>query len=177
MNDRLRELSEDTLRRLANAVATERVGPPWPSESIAFHVGGPEWIADELRRIAADGVSPRALAWTLGLLIEEREASRRRWEGVELTWTGPDDVATETRDTGAVARQLFATATNDLLVATYAIDDDSKAAALLGVLRERMAAVPTLRVRFFVNIAREFKDDRPEDVLVREYAMWFSRRV
>lgn len=177
MNSRIRELPEDTLRRLADAIGSARLGPPWPSDQVAHAVGGPAWLPDELRTATGSGVDARSLAWTLQLLVAERADARRRWEGVELTWTGPDDVVTETRDTGAVARQLFATATSQLLVATYAVDDGNKAASLLSVLRDRMEAVPTLQVRFFVNVKREHKDDRLEDVLVREYATWFAEKV
>lgn len=173
----LRDLPEDVLRRLADAVATARVAPPWPDDQLLHTVGGPAWLGAELRRTTAAGIDPRALAWTLQLLASERADARRRWEGIELTWTGPDDVVTETRDTGAVARQLFATATRDLLVATFAIDGGSKAAALLGVLRDRMVAVPGLRVRFFVNVHREHDDDRPADVLVTEYTARFWTEV
>lgn len=124
------------------------------------------------------GIDAQALAWTLQLLVAERAESRRRWEGVELTWTGPEDVVTECRDTGAVARQLFATAETDLLVATYAIDSGQKRArALLGTLRDRMDARPDLRVQFFVNVPRDVRDTRPGDVLVQAYAAWFAENV
>lgn len=177
MSLRLRELPEDILRRLADAVGTGRVSPPWSDEQLAHAIGGPSWLGDELRRTTASGVDAKALAWTLQMLAAERADSRRRWEGIELTWTGPDDVTTETRDTGAVARQLFATATKDLLVATYAIDGGHKAASLLSVLRDRMEEVPALRVRFFVNVHRDHEDDRPESLLVDEYATWFREKV
>ncbi len=177
MNSRIRQLPEDTLRRLADAVGSARIGTPWPADQVAHTVGGPTWLPEELRAITAAGIDAPALAWTLHMLVAERADARRRWEGVELTWTGPDDVVTETRDTGAVARQLFATATSQLLVATYAIDGGHKAASLLNVLRDRMELAPTLKVRFFVNVHREKNDDRPEDVLVRDYALWFKEEV
>lgn len=175
--NRLRDLSEDTLRRLAEALAAGRVAPPWAADALTHAVGGPTWLPAALQEASNQGVPPSALAVFLGLLAEERAHARRRWEGVELTWTGPDDVATETRDTGAVARQLFATATHSLLVATYAIDGGTKGAALLAILRDRMQDHPDLRVRLFLNVHRDLYDDRPEGVVVSQFATGFWRDV
>jgi hypothetical protein len=177
MKTRLQELSEETLRRLADAITSGRLGPPWDPERVAHATGGPTWLPAELADLTTRVIGPRPLGWALQLLVDERKAARERWEGIELTWTGPEDLATETRDTGAVARQLFASARRDLLISTFVVDDDEKGAALLGVLREQMARLPDLRVRFFVNIQRAWKDPRPPEDLVSEYAAAFWSRV
>lgn len=177
MSLRLRSLPEDTLRALADAIGSGRLGPPWRRDAVERTVRGPEWLADELATVAGAGRDPGGIAWALRMLVEDRADGRARWDGIELCWTGPDDVVTETRDTGAVARQLFGEATRTLLVATYALDSGPKAAALLAVLRERMLALPDLRVTFFVNHGREHGDDRATATILRERATWFTEEV
>jgi phosphatidylserine/phosphatidylglycerophosphate/cardiolipin synthase-like enzyme len=102
---------------------------------------------------------------------------RARWEGIALTWTGPEELATETRDTGAVARQLFAGAHRSLLVSTYALDEGARGENLLAILRTRMMAHPELVVRFYVNLAREYGDERPSAVILGEHVQRLRDKV
>lgn len=169
MSGRLRELSEELLRALSAALRAGRLRPPYVRRTVEHLVGGPPWLADELNLLGAQGLGPAAIAWGAGALAEERAAWRARWSGVELTWTGPQEVATDTRDTGAVARQLFASAERSLLVSTYALDVGAKGAPLLEVLRSRMAAQPALQVRFYIHLARAFGDERPAELLLSEH--------
>lgn len=174
MTPRLRELGEETLRRLADAATSGRLCAPWPDDAVAHVVGGPAWLGAELRSLSAAGLSATHVGWMAGLLAAERAEARRRWEGVELVWSG---AGAETRDTGAVVRQLFASAQRELIVVTFVLDDDAQARELLAVLQDRMAAVPTLRVRFFVNVKRDLGDERAADDIVAAYAAWFRSRV
>lgn len=169
MTGRLRELSEAQLHALAAALRAGRLSPPYVRRTLAHVVGGPGWLADELNALAAQGLGPAAIAWGASGLAEERASWRARWAGVELTWTGPAELATDTRDTGAVARQLFASAERSLLVCTYALDSGAKGAPLLELLRARMADTPTLQVHFYVHLSRAYGDDRPADLLLREH--------
>lgn len=177
MSSRLRALPEETLRALADAIGAGKIGPPWRADAVARAVRGPAWLAEELAALGASGRDPASIAWALRMLAEDRADARERWGGVELTWTGPDDVVTETRDTGAVARQLFHGATRTLLVATYALDTGPRAAALLRGLRDRMAEIPGLRVRLFLNLGRDHGDDRPGEEVLLERRTWFLEGV
>ena len=177
MNERLREAPESILGALAAALRSGRLKPPFSQATVEHVVGGPSWLAEELTSLAAQGLSPAAMAWGIGLVADERAAWRRRWDGISLTWTGPEDVVTETRDTGAVARQLFAGARRSLLVCTYALDDGAKGENLLAILRMRMMAHPELDVRFYVNLGREYDDHRPSDAILAEHVHRLREKV
>lgn len=174
MTGRLREVPEGVLWALATALRTGKLKPPFTRATVEHVVGGPPWLADELTALT---LPPPAMAWGLELLAQERAAWRSRWDGIALTWTGPEDVVTETRDTGAVARQLFAGAHRSLLVSTYALDEGAKGENLLGVLRARMMAHPDLDVRFYVNLAREYGDDRPSATILAEHVRRLQEKV
>ncbi len=177
MSGRLRELSEGVLRALAAALRAGRLSPPYKRVTVDHLVGGPPWLSVELTTLAEHGLSPAAIAWGASALADERAEWRARWSGVELTWTGPEEVVTETRDTGAVARQLFASAQRSLLVSTFALDGGAKAENLLGVLRARMCTTPLLSVRLFLNFARPYQDERPATVLVAEHLRRLERDI
>lgn len=166
MSRRLRELPEGTLRALAAALRAGKLRPPFTVATLTHVVGGPEWLAAALEEA---GQPPAALAWGLELLAQERAEWQRRWDGVALTWTGPEEVLTETRDTGAVARQLFAAAEATLVVTTYALDEGAKGEDLLAILRARMQAQLGLDVRFYLNLGRAFGDERSSEVILAEH--------
>lgn len=177
MSGRIRALSEGVLRALAAALRAGRLAPPYTRLAVEHLVGGPGWLTNELNALAAQGLGPAAIAWGAEALADERAAWRVRWAGVELTWTGPEELVTETRDTGAVARQLFASAERSLLVSTFALDGGAKGENLLGVLRARMGERPDLCVRLFLNLARPFEDERPTQVILEEHVRRLQRDV
>jgi phosphatidylserine/phosphatidylglycerophosphate/cardiolipin synthase-like enzyme len=173
MNGRLREVPEGTLCALAAALRAGKLKPPFSRATVEHVVGGPSWLAEELDALA---LPPAAMAWGIELLAQERAEWRSRWGRVELTWTGPEDVVTQTRDTGAVARQLFAEAKRTLLVSTYALDEGARGENLLGVLRQRMAE-RDLDVRFYVNLPRDYEDARPSEQILAEHVRRLREKV
>lgn len=174
MNGRLREVPEGILWALVAALRTGKLRPPYTRATVEHMVGGPPWLADEL---TATGQPVSALAWGLELLAQERGEWRSRWDGIALAWTGPEDIVTETRDTGAVARQLFAGAHRSLLVSTYALDEGAKGENLLAILRTRMMVRPELDVRFYVNLGRGYGDERPASTILGEHVRRLSEMV
>ena len=176
MSGRLRELPAGVLSALATALQTGKLKPPFTRATVEHLVGGPPWLAAELTTLTTRGLSPAALAWGIGLITEERAEWRSRWDGLALTWTGPEEVVTETRDTGAVARELFAGAQRSLLVSTYALDEGAKGENLLAILRQRMVS-QTLDVRFFVNLPREYGDERPSATILAQHARRLREKV
>ncbi len=175
----LRRLSRPTLRRLATALVDGRVDASVSLMDVGHHV--PDELVSEvrtaLRAYVDDGMAPRHIAVTLRLLAEERQSSQTLSDSVELVWSGTNLASATTRDTGVVVQQLFREAKRSILVSTYAIDQDHKAAHLFGELAARMDAEPDLDVRFFLNIPRPWKDTRSEDELVHAIVSRFRGRV
>lgn len=176
MSPRLRELPEGILLALEACLGAGKLYPPFTRDTVEHWVGGPPWLADELNLLSARGLSPAALAWGINLLADERADWRLRWDGLQLTWTGPEDVLTETRDTGTVARQLFAGAHRSLLVSTYALDEGAKGENLMAVLRQRMMS-KQIPVRFFLNLSREFGDERPSSEILAGHVKRLREKV
>ena len=177
MSGRLREVPEGILWALVHALRMGKLKPPFTGATVEHVVGGPPWLAEELTALTTQGLTPAAMAWGIRLLADERAGWRLRWDGIALTWTGPEDVVTETRDTGAVARQLFAGAHRSLLVSTYALDEGAKGENLLAILRLQMSAHPGLDVRFYVNLGREYEDQRPSTTLLIEHVRRLRQKV
>lgn len=172
MSHPLRALGRSALSGLADALAAGTLGAPITRAGLAPHVPSEnlETTNAALLALEADGMAPRHLAQVLRLLVEEREASQRMADRVELVWSPPDLDAIDARDTAVVVQELFRRAKESVLISTFALDERKKAKALFGELAERMDANPGLCVRVFANIHRKHQDETPSIALVREFA-------
>lgn len=172
MSHSLRTLSRSALGGLADALASGRLAAPFARAALVPHV--PEERVDlvvaALTEMHADGMAPRHVARALRLLVEEREASQRAADRVQLVWSPPEFDAVDARDTSVVVQDLFRLAERSILITTFAIDAGKKAGVLFGDLAARMDARPDLQVRVMLNIHRTYQDPTPSVQLVREFA-------
>jgi phosphatidylserine/phosphatidylglycerophosphate/cardiolipin synthase-like enzyme len=172
MSHPLRALGRASLVGLADALAAGSLGAPIHRGALAPHVPHERldavWTA--LAALEADGMAHRHLAQAVRLLVEERDAGQRMSDRVELVWSPPELDTIDARDTSVVVQELFRRARRSVLIATYALDEKKKAAAIFGELAARMDAEPDLAVRVFANVHRPFGDDTPASTLVRAFA-------
>lgn len=176
----LRELGRPALVSLAQALEAGWLKPSFPVAQLHGHV--PEELMTpvraELREMVAAGMAPAHIARLLHVLADERAAAQVIADRVELVWSGLDLEGSTTRDTEVVVRQLFREAERSLLVASFAVDKGKKAESLFGDLAERMDLEAGLDVRFFLNVKRkDYKDERPGSVLLREFAETFRDEI
>ncbi|MFO0806628.1 MAG: DISARM system phospholipase D-like protein DrmC [Gemmataceae bacterium] len=94
-------------------------------------------------------------------------------DSVELVWTGPQATGTDLRDTAVVVRELFAQASESVLVAGYRVYQGRE---VFRPLAERMIAVPGLRVRLNLDIHREPGDTLSERETLRRFARKFMEQ-
>ncbi len=92
---------------------------------------------------------------------------------LDLVTTGPDTRGAANRDTGVVVRELFADATDSVLVAGFAIYQGQ---LVFQKLADRMRENPQLRVRIVVDIQRPFGDTTLTSELVRRFADRFRNQ-
>lgn len=173
------QLSRPALVKLATALETGRLAPPFSLSAIANYVPAalsPE-IVDELNRLSGEGVRGKQIAYTLRLLAAERGASQAVRDRVELVWTGPEVTGSQSRDTSVVVRELFSTAKHSVLISSFAIDRGEKARKLFQVLAQRMDANPQLKVQMFLNIQRPHRDRQAESILLTDFANTFRREI
>jgi len=160
------------LRTLATAARAERLTAPYSTVALgrlldAAVVGK---AAEELERL---GLSPEALATALSLLADEREAASQRAGRVELVWTGPEQPGSRSRDTMVVVRELFASAESNVLVSGFAVHQGKE---VFEPLARRMMALPSLKVRLFLNVARPSGSRGLEQDIVRDFVTQFRDR-
>jgi phosphatidylserine/phosphatidylglycerophosphate/cardiolipin synthase-like enzyme len=124
-------------------------------------------LSIELQRLAALGMTPAVLREMLVLADDEPDPRRS-----QLVWSGPEDGAARTRDTGVVLRELFAGATTHVLVAGFAVYQGK---SVFKVLSDRMDANPALDVRMFLNIERKYGDTTLASELLKLFADRFRR--
>ena len=168
-------LGRPAMKELATALEGGRVAAPFDRSQLRRHMSDDlvEGILDELQELSASEMAPAHIAYMLRLLAEERGDAQAIADRVELVWSGTEVMAGMSRDTAVVVQELFREARDSILIASYALDTGSKAQALFGTLAERMDAEPHLRVRLFVNVHRERRDEIADAVLLREFADTF----
>jgi hypothetical protein len=166
------QLTCSDLRSLAAAAEAGRLARPFSPVALGRLldpvVAGT--TAAALERLGLDG---KALAAVLGLVADEREASAREPGRAELVWTGPELPGSASRDTLVVVRELFSAAESAVLVSGFAVYQGK---GVFESLARRMSALPLLKVRLFLNIARPQGNRDSELALVRDFVSRFQQR-
>jgi phosphatidylserine/phosphatidylglycerophosphate/cardiolipin synthase-like enzyme len=160
---------------LAEALETARLALPGSEAQVRRYVCGPEAaaVAQQLARLAGEGLQPGHLAAMLRLLAAEREAVQRTADRVELVWTGPETPGAGSRDTSVVVGELFATARSSVLVSSFAVYQGRE---VFAPLARRMDELPDLQVRMFLNVSRPQQDSRPDGHILRAFAAAFREQ-
>ncbi len=117
--------------------------------------------------------APPHLALLLDTIAQTRACEAPEGKGVDLVWSGPVAKGLPNRDTGSVVRELFHSATDEVLLAGYAIHQGRD---VFRALAERMDAEPALRVRMFLDIQRNLGDTSPAPVLLSEFVRRFRTK-
>lgn len=168
----LQRLSTPDLVALAAALRSGRLAPPYTELVVRKHCG-PGVAADTasyLSELHRDGVQGKHIAHTLEAVVLTREGLPAPTDVVELVWTGPECEGLTNRDTGVVVRDLFRSAREEVLVAGFAIYQGQE---LFRPLAERMAILPELKVRFFLDIKRGWGDKTASSELVWKFLNHF----
>jgi phosphatidylserine/phosphatidylglycerophosphate/cardiolipin synthase-like enzyme len=167
----LHTLPTSALRSLAQALRAGRLSPSVTGTGLSRVGLGhlPPGGATELQGLLEEGLSPAGIAWGLERLVAERELQQAAHH-TELVWTGPEVPGAGSRDTSVVVRELIEGAERSVLIATYAI---YRGAEVFKLLAERMAALPELSVRMFLNVARPPGSQATADQLLRAFVERF----
>ena len=179
MSHPLCALGRTALAGLADALAAGRIGAPVARTALAPHV--PEdhldAIASALSDMERDGMTPRHIARTIDLLVEERDAGQRYSDRVQLVWSPPELDEVDARDTSVIVQELLRRARSSVLISTFALDEKKKAETIFGELAERMDSDPELDVQVFANVHRKHLDETPSSELVAEFAAHIRNHV
>ena len=165
-------LSERDLLEATSALRSGRLTPPYSTVALQRLVSreAAEPIARALEGLSEQGFTPSQIAVTLEILRADR-ASRPVFDDLlELVTTGPDIDGISTRDTSVVVRDLFANAKQSVLVVGYAVYQGQK---VFHSLADRMLAVPSLKVRLFLDIQRPQGDSSADSEIIRRFTSNF----
>lgn len=185
----LPELGPAALDDLAAALAGERLRPPYSAASVRRVVAGAlvEGVLRELEALGGEGFAPRQIARVLRTLAAERRSRQQIADRIELVWSGPDVAAPASpRDTAVVVRDLCRAAQRQVLLANFSFDKSGqeeqvhKSRALWQPLADNMVKNPGLRVRFFINIARDDRSpyaDKPPQWWIRGFVRHFREHL
>ncbi|MFC1758144.1 DISARM system phospholipase D-like protein DrmC [Planctomycetota bacterium] len=168
MTPNLSKLSTHDLDTLASVLRSGRLVPPFSEPAIAriVHSSLVPLITEDLVGLTDSGFDGKQIAILLDALKNARQTSKRPDEIVDLVTTGPEAPGITNRDTSVVVRELFAKAQKSVLVVGYAV---YQGAQVFQALAERMEAVESLDVKFFLNIHRPDRDQSEVSILVRKY--------
>jgi phosphatidylserine/phosphatidylglycerophosphate/cardiolipin synthase-like enzyme len=127
-------------------------------------------ITEQLLRLLSGGMQPGHLAELLDTLAAAQDSRTAMEDRVDLVWTGPEGAGTASRDTAVVVREAFGRAESRVLVAGYVV---YRGQEVFATLARRMAELPNLRVRFFLNVERGRGDTSIASEIVRRFARRF----
>lgn len=159
MNDALQDLTDADLGALSAALRRGELAAPFDNESlIARHC--PKHLASKVggvfTRLVSDGFGPVHIATLLNTISETRTRRPELEELIDLVWTGPIVDGQTHRETASAVRELFASATKSVLVATFVIQ---RGRAIFEPLADRMLLIPGLKVELFADLNGQSPQD------------------
>jgi hypothetical protein len=144
------KVTSHLLDTLAEAFESGRI---WNGDALLLRQYVPaercgSWPARSMTSFSAGSVG-RHIARIIRAVLEERPTSNESKPFVSLVWTGPAGSGATSRDTGVVVRELFMSAKQSILIASFTVH---RGRQIFRELAERMANEPNLAVRMFLNI-------------------------
>ncbi|MFZ1932304.1 MAG: DISARM system phospholipase D-like protein DrmC [Thermoguttaceae bacterium] len=175
MSDRLLQLADSDLRELAAVLRARRLAAPFTAMSVQRLIASPAAgdVAGELQRLADHGFQAEQMAAMFDLLVRDRCRRPKVEDALDLVTTGPEVPGVTNRDTGVVVRELFACAKRSVLVAGYAVYQGRE---VFRALADRMAELPELKVRMFLDVQRGPGDTSMASEVVKRFAERFKTR-
>jgi len=173
------QLSRENLVSLATALSRGRLAPPYDTVAVGRYVRDTDIEPVTAALIAAeqDGFAPHHLARMIEMVAFERARTQQEADKIELVWSGLEIFGARSRDTRYVVREMFGRAKNHLLLSSYVVEPKEKAKQLFEPLAARMDTHPDLRVQFYLNVPRAYRDDRPDSEVLREFSEKFRENV
>ena len=171
MKEPLLSLASEELRQLAGALDAGRLSQPYSAIALQRFVSQAvaPGVAAKLAELSDLGCTSKAMAKALECLATAIEERPHLDEVVDLVATGPDGISEPPRPTSVVVGDLFREASKSVIVAGYAIRQGQK---VFKDLADRMAELPALHVRLYLDVQRPNGDtSMPEEILRR-----FSQR-
>lgn len=153
MTDHLIWLTDTDLLDLAKALRSNRLEAPYTPVGVQRVASSPfaSRISAELQDLADQGFSTFHVATMVELMVKARGQRPLPEDLIDVVTSGPEAPGISNRDTGVVVRELFAHARESVLVAGYAVYQGQR---VFQALADRMAAVPELNVRMFLDVQR-----------------------
>ena len=130
-----------------------------------------ERAANVFDHLASQGFNAIQIATVLDLLKADRSNRPRIEDAFQLVTTGPEVDGVANRDTSVVVRELFANASESVLVAGYAVYQGQR---VFQALADRMVDYPKLRVRLFLDIQRPQGDTSTSQEIICRFAERFQ---
>ena len=160
-------VSAATLRAFASALRSGQLAVPLSDFSLSKIVRCPASLVTELQSLASEGMAPTHLALLLDARADAVEARMAGASACELVWTGPESIASNSRDTAVVIDDIFSTACRSVLVSSYVVQSGN---VVFRTLARRMQEMPALHARIFLHVARKPNDTRDDSELLREFS-------
>jgi len=172
MTDKLLDLPDHVRKRLAGALESGLLSPPYSATSIRSVLGIIESqdMLQALFDLSQLGISgPAAAAW-----IRTVDKAISRMPRPDFVWSGPEVPGLHARDTRRVYEELLGSAERSIWACSFAYFDGPRA---FEVLARRMDARPGLQVTLLLNIQRKRGDSTAPEPLVRRFADRFWGRI
>ena len=170
MTEALQAVPPAVLSRLAGALRTGQLSPPYNSFSVARCLECDEATVALIQALGTRIPAPADLALLLELAAAAGEGANLARRTIELVWTGPEDSIAFSRDTAVVVSELLRGAKRSVLVSGFALYQGRE---VLRDLAANLDANPALDVRMFLNVGRTGNDMRTDQALLGAFAHRF----
>ena len=182
MNEAVARISAAALTAVAAALARGAL----PLDASRAQLGrlvadGEARDVDVLLKTLLGAAMDRAQAAVALHLLAEAKRAAESAPRPQLVWSDLD--VRGSRDTSVVAHELFREAQRYVLISTYNLghkrrDGDPAGHPVLRPLAERMAELPRLRARLFINLRRmSWQADAIDEQVIADFVRWFRAEL
>ena len=174
MLDAIHQQSDAALRHLAAALRSGSLATGISTAALSALLGGEDaalWLS--LNALREGGFQPSQIAVLCDSILRARHGADDLGREIELIVSGPDTPGTPTGDTAATMHALISEAVEEVLIVGYAVHQGRQ---LFAPIADRMRAIPSLRVVFCLNIARQWGDKTRSELLVARFRADFVKK-
>lgn len=173
MSRGLDQVDDRTLSTIIAGLRSGRLTPPFTALQFGQYAStsAATSAAAVVQSLVVQGMDAGAIAAAFELVLADRRRQGDSTGAVDLVTSGPEAPGVANRDTGVVVREMFRHASKSVLVVGYAVYQGRR---VFESLVERMAHIPALEVRLFLNVPRGDGDTTRKEVLLARFETRFK---